>query len=201
MKKVPFYLRTSIWKQEKVTDPLHFLEDFFSTDSMAGHRKFIGEICEAAYSNRIWRKGSPNTLIIVIAQLEALVNAAFILRRRQKTNGPAFNPGKVSTKFFPADQKFEFVSSGELPTELSKKELKKPLKAFSSFFTEHKIKEWKEILGELFYHALGRGNMHSIDGRFNAIRITRYLKKIIEASYLIHLNNAKEETGEEAGSN
>ncbi len=188
-------------KHIKNADPYKVIGDFFSFASLSQHRKFIYFMLEAAYSEDYWRKSYPGTVLLYHEQIKELIKAIYtiVMKDKNKTSRRRvmladINP--VSHTIDPASYFGKHKGDAMwtfFPRHLSGKEFIDPYKALEKFFEFLSLKEWRLGLRELVFYALSpNGNESALE--FDFMKINNLLQKLIEASHLIHVRLAKDES-------
>jgi hypothetical protein len=183
--KAPDYLISSIWYKKLINDPYKVIADLFDFADASDFRKDLREMFRAAYGEHYWKKGSPGRLLFVLEQVEAGINAAYLINKKHKeshqriTKEDAFNP-----QLF-CGQHVNLMKWDFFPRMLSFKEFADPYKAISKFFSYCSLKEWKEILKELCEFALSKGSIQETIEYPDSLTLYEHLIKLIEALHFI----------------
>jgi hypothetical protein len=189
--KAPDYLISSIWYKKVIDDPYKVIADLFDFADASDFRKDLREMFRAAYGEHFWKKGSPGRLLFVLEQVEAGINAAYLINKKPKKNHLRIAKEDVFNSELFCGPHINFSKWDFFPHTLSFKEFADPYKAIRKFFSYCSLQEWKEILKVVSEYALSRGSIQETIEYPDSLTLYEYLIKLIEALHLIDVRENK----------
>jgi len=185
MKKENDYLQSSIWYKQEITDPYQLLAEFFSTYNVSYMRKAIWQIIRAAYSEKVWAKGTPEDLLFHFENIESVINACFIINLEHKQSPIEVNNEQLFNRNLFRSWQANYTDWDEMPKFLLLKEYHNPYSCIKRFFKYNNIHEWKGLLSKLIQYAFSNSSIYEELTDFDTLTVVNKLSGLIEAIHLI----------------
>ncbi|MBS4066581.1 MAG: hypothetical protein KGZ74_18610 [Chitinophagaceae bacterium] len=168
------------------------IHDFFESFTLPQARGYLLSTLQAAESEHIWNKSTPNDLLFFFDHFHQLLSAIYDLTSNddiiqqvvlpKSTCNPDLTQYHLYCGNYDKPNPWEYV-----PHWLSAKEYRDPYKALRKITKEQSLKEWKEILHYLLNNALAANSLAEMGVHLELIRISECLQKMLEACHLIHV--------------
>lgn len=168
------------------------IHDFFESFTLPQAKMYLFSTLQAAESEHIWNKSTPNDLLFFFDHLHQLLSASYdlisnndIIERAvlPKTDGsPDLLQYHLYCGNYDQPNPWEYV-----PHWLSAKEYRDPYKALRKMTKAYSLKKWKENLHYLLNSALSANSLIEMGVHLELIRVFEGLQKMLEACHLIHV--------------
>lgn len=177
------------------------IDDFFDAYSLSHARQILRTIIKTADTQKTWKSPCPANAIYFTKRLQLLLEAVFSIteqydyRKEIVLDKTGLDESLMLTRhdtycgWHSRSTPWDFF-----PRHLSAKEFTDPYKALKKFTRYRSLREWKETLEKLCFHALSPNSINEFDDGTSLIGTWLHLHKILEATHLIEVRYPDKET-------
>jgi hypothetical protein len=187
MKKYDYYLTTSRWYKEVISDPYRVMAEFSNAADVVTYRKCIIDAFHAACTHTIWNKTKSGDLLFHFKLIESIVNAAYLVNKEKKKSPVSIEKDSAFDAALYHGRHAGLPAWDFLPRMLSFEECFDPYLVFTRFFKHLSLRQWKRDLQDVVDFALIGTSLSDAGMNFETVPMYIHLTKLMDAAILINV--------------